>query len=281
MAHYAIGDIQGCYEQLIRLLNKIHFSPETDTLWFTGDLVSRGPQSLETLRFVSQLPNVVVSLGNHDIRLLIYALTPKKTTHIPATLAAILQAPDKDKLCSWLRQQPLLYHDVKLGYTLVHAGLAPQWDLNEALACAKEVESRLRGYHYVESLNILSHYLDSHAPMCWRSDLTGDERLGCITNYLTRVRFCDKQGGLELHTKDSTHDLADQYLPWFCVKGRKSHNLNIIFGHWAALHGETGMPNVHALDTGCDHGYALTAMCLEDGKRISVSCNTSKSLSSQ
>jgi bis(5'-nucleosyl)-tetraphosphatase (symmetrical) len=271
MAHYAIGDIHGCYDQLIQLLDKIQFSPHTDTLWLTGDLVSRGPKSLETLRFVSQLPQVVMTLGNHDLRLLTYAFNPKKRAFPNHTLEEILKAPDLFSLCHWLRKQPLLHYDATLNFVLVHAGLAPQWRLDEAISYAEEVESTLQGENYIEFLRSLPKYLSTQTHLCWQPQLNGYERLGCIINYFTRMRFCDKHACLDLTVKDCKHP-SKSYYPWFQVPNRKNQALNILFGHWAALQGKTGVANVHALDTGCDYGYCLTALRLEDRKRISIKC---------
>lgn len=274
MTHYAIGDIQGCFDQLIQLLDKLHFSPETDTLWFTGDLVNRGPKSLETLRFVSKLPKVVVTLGNHDLRLLTYVFgkAPLVANQAP-TLENTLQAPDLAELCHWLRRQVLLHHDADLGYTLVHAGLAPQWSLSEALAYAREVETVLRGEDFRRFLAILPDYLSHSAPTIWQDSLQGDARLGCLINYFTRIRFCDLQGGLDLKTKDRVHPIPREYVPWFRFPTRATQSLRIIFGHWAALHGKTSIARIHALDTGCDHGFRLTALCLQNEKLTSVSCH--------
>lgn len=269
MAHYAIGDIHGCYKQLIRLLDKIHFSPKTDTLWFTGDLINRGPHSLQVLQFVSTLPQTIVTLGNHEFHLLKQAFC-----NIPCLklgTQAILSSPDCDRLCHWLRQQPLMHHDRNLGYTLVHAGLAPQWSLQKAQACAKEVEMHLRGTQYVQFLSDIAPYLAQNEPMAWHDNLQGAKRWGCIVNYFTRMRFCNEQGVLELKTKGSTHASLD-YVPWFKLKNRANRHLNILFGHWASLQGKTDTQNVHALDTGCDHGDQLTAMRLEDEKLISIPC---------
>lgn len=266
MSTYAIGDIQGCFDSLLRLLDKINFDPCHDTLWFTGDLVNRGPKSLEVLRFVKKLKNTHIVLGNHDLYLLsiVYSglhLNPKNN------LQAIVDAPDKDELCTWLRNRSLLYHDSNLGYTLVHAGFPPQWDLSKAMACAQEVETVLRGKNYSKFFKNMY----GNEPRQWHDNLKGWERLRCITNCLTRLRFCDIKGNLELATKGITA-VSSNYFPWFKLPNRRSKNLNIVFGHWAALQGQTHEPNVYALDTGCVWGKCLTAMRLEDKARISVDC---------
>lgn len=268
MPNYSIGDVQGCFNALTTLLKKINFNPAKDTLWFTGDLINRGPQSLEVLRFVKSLgKKAIVVLGNHDLHLLAVAnqLTANKKQD---TLAEILTAPDGKALCDWLRQQPLLHHDKKLGYTLVHAGLAPQWNLAKAMQCAEEVQTVLRSDRYAEFLTNM--YGDE--PNCWQEELTGWPRLRVITNYFTRMRFCKLDGTLDLTKKGKADNPPENFLPWFKIPQRKHKNLKIIFGHWAALNGEVDEPNVFALDTGCIWGNCLTAMRLEDGKRFKVSC---------
>jgi bis(5'-nucleosyl)-tetraphosphatase (symmetrical) len=269
MAHYAIGDIHGCYAQLMKLLDTIQYSPNKDTLWFTGDLVTRGPQSLKVLQFISKLPNVIITLGNHEFRLLTYVFCDIPC--IQPSLQEILASPELHHLCHWLRKQPLMHHDATLGYTLVHAGLAPQWSLEQAQNCAKEVEAHLKGNQYAQFLSKIAPHLAQKEPVIWDDSLEGDARWGCIINCFTRIRFCNEQGMLELKTKDRTHP-SPEYMPWFKLKNRANRHLNILFGHWAALHGKTETDNVHALDTGCDHGYRLTAMRLETKELISIPC---------
>lgn len=273
MATYAIGDVQGCFDALETLLNHIDFNPEKDILWFTGDLVNRGPKSLETLRFVKQLGrNQHIVLGNHDLHLLALAHGVKKTQS-DDTLSALLQAPDREELLNWLKQQPLLYHDNYLGYTMVHAGLAASWDLATAQALAAEVSQVIQGE---QAADFFQHMYGNY-PDQWQDDLQGMGRLRCITNYFTRTRFCYPDGKLELeHAEPSTSD-HPQLIPWFDVPNRVNTNLKIIFGHWAALSGITHTPNTYALDTGCVWGYCLTAMRLEDEKRFSIPCQSSTS----
>ncbi len=274
MPNYSIGDIQGCFIALNKLLTKIQFNPANDTLWFTGDLVNRGPQSLEVLRFIKSLgKQAIVVLGNHDLHLL--AVSKKYAPYKKQdTLAEILMAPDCLELCDWLRQQPLLYHDVQLGYTMVHAGLAPQWDLTKALRCANEVQTILRSDRYPE---FLAHMYGDE-PHCWQDELTGWPRLRLITNYFTRMRFCKLDGTLDLDKKGSAGNPPADFLPWFKIPNRAHKDLKIIFGHWAALNGKTDEPNIFALDTGCAWGNCLTAMRLEDGKRFTVACAEKKSM---
>src|SRR6185312_8376786 len=185
MATYCIGDIQGCFVSLQQLLTKINFNPTHDRLWFTGDLVNRGPDSLKTLRWIKSLNNSVVALGNHDLHLLAVANNPAKNKEHD-TLQEILNAPDCNELCDWLREQPLLHYDAQLDYILVHAGLPPQWDLKKAQQCAQEVQNILRSDNYPEFLT----HLYGNQPDCWDDNLTGWDRLRVITNYFTRLRFC-------------------------------------------------------------------------------------------
>ena len=268
MSHYAIGDVQGCYSQLLVLLKKINFDPSKDKLWFTGDLVNRGPQSLQVLRFVKSLGEKAITvLGNHDLHLLAIA-AGKQQQKKQDTLDEILNAPDCKELCDWLRQQPLIHHDEKLNYTLVHAGLAPQWDLEQALRYAHEVETVLRNENY----KIFFEHLYGNQPDCWQNTLTGWDRLRVITNYLTRLRFCTTDGKMDLKQKESAESIDKNYLSWFKIPQRANKNLNIIFGHWAALNGNATTENIFALDTGCVWGNCLTAMRLEDKQKFSVLC---------
>lgn len=270
MPTYAIGDIQGCYTALQRLLENIHFDPSEDRLWFTGDLVNRGRYSLEVLRFIKQLgDNQRTVLGNHDLHLLACAYQQNHPSK-QDTFADILTAPDREELIDWLRRQRLVYHDEQLGFTLVHAGLAPSWDLAKSLALSHEVETILQSTQVDEFLGQL--YGDM--PNYWDEALQHWPRLRAIVNYCTRMRFCYPDGRLELSDKIPAHAPQEGLIPWFRSPQRKTKNLNIIFGHWAALGGVTHTPNVYALDTGCVWGFKLTAMRLEDGKRFTAACES-------
>ena len=266
MSIYVVGDIQGCFDPLIRLLEKINFNSNQDCLWLTGDLVNRGSQSLEVLRFVKSLKHSQVVLGNHDLHLL-SVLYGQSSLDNQDTLGAILNAPDKEELGIWLRNRPLLHHDATLGVTLVHAGLPPQWDINKAQECADELSAMLKGPDYAE---FFAH-MYGDTPTRWHDALKGWDRLRVIANCLTRLRFCDEEGNLDLSAKGSIAKKG--YFPWFKITNRRSKNLKILFGHWAALAGKTDDPNVVALDTGCVWGHCLTAMRLEDGKRFTVNCS--------
>lgn len=268
MSTYAIGDIQGCYDDFMHLLETIKFT-DHDTVWLTGDLVNRGPKSLETLRFIKSLgQRQITVLGNHDLHLLAIAHGVEKM-HADDTLTPILQAKDRDELITWLQHQPLLHHDETLGFTMVHAGLAPMWDLPTAKRLAREVETALQGPHASDFF----HHLYGNHPDHWEEHLTGWERLRCITHYFTRVRFCYPDGRLEFKNKWKMETEDESLIPWFKLPHRENTELKILFGHWAGLSGDTHTPNVYALDTGCVWGNALTAMRLEDETRFSIRCN--------
>jgi bis(5'-nucleosyl)-tetraphosphatase (symmetrical) len=265
MSTYVIGDVQGCYQPMLELLEQIRFDKNRDTLWFTGDLVNRGPQSLEVLRFVRALgARHQVVLGNHDLHLLAVSLDAGKM-HASDTLHEILAAPD---LLDWLRLRPLLIEHDTLGYVMTHAGLAPAWTLQKAKLLAREVEAVLQSSAWPD---FIAH-MYGNQPDLWSDTLTGNDRWRCIINYFTRMRFCHADGRLELSNKGSLREKPADLMPWFDVKQRLNAEVKIIFGHWAALGGEVDLPNLFAMDTGCVWGNKLTAMRLEDAERISVSC---------
>lgn len=268
MSIYAIGDVQGCYDPLRRLLDHLQFDPARDTLWFAGDIVNRGPQSLEVLRFIKSLGNrQQMVLGNHDLHLLAVA-----SGHHPGwsedTLQSVLTAPDRDELLLWLAKQPLLHEDTKQGYVMVHAGVAPSWNLATAKKLAKEVEIILQS----EKAGEFYQHMYGNEPTQWQDTLTGYDRLRCIVNYFTRARFCDSKGNLELKNTGGMRQNATELTPWFQVANRLTSKVNIIFGHWAALGGVTNTPHAYAIDTGCVWGFTLTAMRLSDQKRFNVEC---------
>ncbi|HRD50764.1 MAG: symmetrical bis(5'-nucleosyl)-tetraphosphatase [Candidatus Competibacter sp.] len=259
MAVYAIGDIQGCYDPLRRLLDLLRFDPAADSLWLVGDLVNRGPHSVEVLRLLRGLDERVVAvLGNHDLTLLAVVagqVKPKRKD----TFHSILDAPDRDELLNWLRWRPLLHHDPALGFTMVHAGLPPQWDLALAQRCAAEVEAVLRG---PKVQDFLARMFGSE-PHRWKSDLSGYDRLRFIVNALTRMRFCTVDGTLSLAEKGPPGSQNKGLWPWFAAPERRSASLNIVFGHWASL-GFYRAPGIYALDSGCVWGNRLTAIRLDD-----------------
>lgn len=259
MPTYAIGDIQGCFEELQRLLDEIAFDPATDRLWFTGDLVNRGPRSLDVLRFVRSLgKRAITVLGNHDLHLLAVAegLAPKRHDD---TLDAILAAPDRDELLDWLRRRPLLHRDEALGFTLIHAGLPPQWDMDTAAGCAREVEAVLRGERWRD----LPAHMYGDEPSKWHPGLSGHARLRFITNSLTRLRYVTRDGSLALKPNGAPGSQPQGCLPWFQAPERRSRGERIIFGHWSQL-GRIHWPKeqVYGIDTGCVWGNTLTALRL-------------------
>lgn len=267
MATYAIGDVQGCFAELMRLLERIGWQRGRDRLWFVGDLVNRGPQSLETLRFIRGLGAQAVSvLGNHDLHMLAsaYGARPPRRGD---TFGPVLDAPDGPALLDWVRGLPLLHHDPTLGFTMVHAGLAPQWDLARARACAAEVEAVLRGADPGAFLGAM--YGDT--PDRWDEGLQGMARLRFITNALTRTRFCDRRGALLLgRPRDATA------LPWFAHPQRRTRGQPIVFGHWATLERDTTIDpgeRVYHVDKGCVWGQRLTALRLEDLRCFEVPCS--------
>lgn len=268
MPTYAIGDIQGCYDELMRLLESIDFSDE-DQLWFAGDLVNRGPGSLETLRFVKGLgKRARTVLGNHDLHLLAVhhgtAAGKRKDTLTP-----ILNASDRDELLHWLQHQPLLVDDQTLGYTMTHAGIPPLWSLKQAKQLARELEQVLRGP--------LAHeyflHMYGNKPDRWRDKEHGWARLRLITNYFTRMRFIKPDGTLDFSANGGPETAPEGYHPWYELPRAKAIKRTIIFGHWAAL-GELTRPGLAGLDTGCVWGNRLTAMRLEDGALFSEPCPT-------
>jgi bis(5'-nucleosyl)-tetraphosphatase (symmetrical) len=257
MAVYAIGDVQGCYDSLRALLDKIGFDPAADTLWFTGDLVNRGPQSLGVVRFVSALPSAITVLGNHDLHLLAVASgqAPAKKRD---TLSELLAAPDRDELLDWLRVRPLLHHDDVLGYTLVHAGLLPQW----GLAAARELAAEAGHFIAHSARNELYTHMYGDTPDHWDDTLGGWARVRVIINGFTRLRYCDVRGHMDLRPKMKPGGQPAGLLPWFQVPGRNSQDLRIVFGHWSTL-GAWNTDGVIGLDSGCLWGGRLTAVRLD------------------
>ena len=263
MATYAIGDVQGCYTELQELLSRINFNSDRDRLWFCGDLVNRGPQSLETLRFIRSLgENAISVLGNHDLHLLATAYGDS-TCGRKDTLDAILAADDREPLLDWLRNQPLVHHDSELELTIVHAGIHPAWSIKKALKLAAEVEAILRSDEHVEYYR----HMYGDKPKRWKKDLEGWGRYRFIINTFTRMRFCDTEGKQYLNTKCAPGKQPKGLHPWYEAPGRKTVGDRIIFGHWSTLPhaGKKVINNTYAIDSGCLWGGKLTAMRIDDG----------------
>ena len=269
MAIYAIGDVQGCYDELQALLEKINFDPLRDYLWFTGDLVNRGPKSLQVLRFVKDLgTRAVTVLGNHDLHLLSIA-NGYGELRTDDTLDEILQAPDRDELLTWLRHQPLLHRDEQAGYALIHAGLPPQWTVLQAQVHAREVESVLRGEQHREFFGHMYGNLPDH----WDEALTKWDQLRFIVNCFTRLRYLTSRGKLCLNAKGPIGTQPSGCLPWFSLPERRSREERILFGHWSTL-GYCARDNVIALDSGCLWGGTLSAVNLDEpGSPIQLKCS--------
>ena len=259
MTVWAIGDLQGCYDATQRLLERIRFDTCQDTLWFCGDLVNRGGQSLETLRLVHSLrKHIVVVLGNHDLSLLAIAARQKdEQRKVNPDLSRILEAEDCDILLTWLRMQKLIHVDNQIGWMMVHAGLAPKWNIEMALGLAGEVEKQLRGQRYKQLLRNM--YGDKPN---WSFNLTGIERSRAIINVLTRMRYCTPRGRIATEEKGIPGTQKQGIYPWFEVPGRVQRNLKIVCGHWSTL-GLCITQNIHAIDTGAVWGGTLTALQLD------------------
>lgn len=270
MAIYAIGDIQGCFDDLLRLLDTISFNEHNDQLWFAGDLVNRGPKSLETLRFVKSLGDSAVTvLGNHDLHLLAASCVPKIANKKDALLP-ILDAPDRDELIHWLRHRPLFHFNDE--FCLVHAGLPPQWDFRKTKKMALLAEQTLKAADY----QVFLKQMYGDKPNVWSSRLKGVEKLRFIINCFTRMRYCDVNGRLDFVQSGPLGSQPKSLVPWFTVPQRKSADMRIIFGHWSTLGYYEG-PNCYAIDTGCLWGGQLTALRLSDPvQRFYIDCPEDK-----
>ena len=270
MTIYAVGDIQGCFTALQCVLKNVNFSPDSDSLWVAGDMVNRGPDNLATLRFLMSLGDKAKCvLGNHDLHLLAtaYKLRDPKPSD---TFQDILFADDSADIIQWLRHQPLIHYSNFQNILMVHAGIPPIWDLDQATQHAREVETALK--NDLEIKDFLSHMYGSQ-PDTWSDDLQGFDRLRAITNYLTRMRFCTQEGRLEFTATAGADQIPEQgFLPWYAYPKRKTQNIRIVFGHWAGIEGHTNTPNVYALDTGCVWGRKLTLLNIETLTRTSCDC---------
>ena len=265
MANYAIGDIQGCYQSFRKLLKKIQFNPLNDRLWIAGDMINRGPDSLATMQFLLEhQQQIQCVLGNHDIHFLAVA-SECRQKNPKDTFDDILNSQLKDDIVAWLTKQPLAYFDSACQTLMVHAGLPFQWSKNDVLRFSLEVSNKL------QSASCHQFYLSMYGdqPDYWQDGLQGMDRLRYITNALTRMRYCQSDGRLQLNTKSTPSAKNSHLYPWFKFEN-KEYNGDIVFGHWAALQGRCPRAKIHALDTGCVWGGYLTALRLEDKKRFKV-----------
>ena len=262
MSTYLIGDIHGCYAEFTALLEKVNFDPSTDELWLTGDLVARGPDSLAVLRKVKSLGDSVrLVLGNHDLHILaVYAGISRNKPK--DNLAALLAAEDCDSLINWLRRQPLLQVDEEKKLVMAHAGITPQWDIETAAVCARELEAILSSGSYPLFLDAM--YGDM--PNNWSPELSGLSRLRFSANALTRMRYCFPNGQLDMICKDTPEKATPPLKPWFTLNGPVRDNYTIVFGHWASLEGKGTPDGIIGLDTGCCWGGSLTMLRWEDNK---------------
>lgn len=265
MTTYAIGDLQGCYEPLQRLLEKIKFDAARDRLWFCGDLVNRGGQSLETLRLVRSLDaSSVTVLGNHDLSLLAIAERKEEDQRrVNPDLQRVLFAEDREDLLAWLRARPLMHVDRTLGFAMVHGALAPKWTIDIAERRAREVEARLRG----PARRKLLRQMYGNRPAAWTTKLEGMDRLRAIINVFTRMRYCDNKGRIAFDEKGAPGTQAVGLYPWFEVPGRVERGLPVVFGHWSTLGLFQGL-GVYGIDTGCVWGGKLTALELGPEPRV-------------
>ncbi len=264
MATYAIGDVQGCCESLYALVARLPFDAKKDRLWFVGDLVNRGPKSLQTLRtLMAASSRSHFVLGNHDLHLLSRAAGVRKPQELD-TLTGILRAPDAHDLIDWLRKQPFLH--INGNTAMVHAGLLPQWNLSQALRLSQQLSLRLKSRHWKDFLNEMVHGAKPH----WADGVQGQRKLREALSAFTRLRYLQPNGTPEYKCKLSPdhaklQPMTQKLMPWFEFKNRKTKNTQIVFGHWSTL-GLIAQPKVVALDTGCVWGGQLTAIRLEDYK---------------
>ncbi len=259
MATYAIGDVQGCYQSLQKLLNKISFNPAKDQIWLVGDLINRGPKSLKTLEYLYEIRSAVkIVLGNHDLHFLAVESGLHKLKN-KDTLKKILKSSNRQKLVDWLSKQPLVYYDAKLNFAMCHAGIPIQWNIQQAIEYSQEVSQFLQSPERNQFFKVMY----GNKPANWSQQLSQLDRLRYITNGFTRMRFCYLDGSLELTCKLPPGEQTEQLRPWFELP-RKPLGCQLVFGHWASLQGLCTHPDMYALDTGCVWGGKLTALRLED-----------------
>ncbi|MDH5517517.1 MAG: symmetrical bis(5'-nucleosyl)-tetraphosphatase [Gammaproteobacteria bacterium] len=269
MATYAIGDVQGCYSDLLRLLDKIKFDTAADTLWFCGDIINRGPDSLQTIRFIRQLgSHAITVLGNHDLHLLALAYLSNKPAKYD-TVDDILAADDRDELINWLRQQKLFHYDSDLNISMVHAGIPPQWTLEQTCQYAEEMQQQLQR----DNPRPFFKHMYGNYPAQWDNQLKGWDRYRFITNVFTRMRFCDAQGRPDFKFKGDIGTQPAHLTAWFMHKERRTKNNDIIFGHWSTL-SALNEPHVYPIDNGCLWGGQLTALRIDRTEKelIQIDC---------
>lgn len=264
MAHYVIGDVQGCYQGLVALCQVIDFDPQRDTLYFAGDLVNRGPASLEVLRFIKALPHKIVVLGNHDLHLLALRanVIDFQKSH---TLDDVLAAHDVDELIEWLRRQPLLYVDQQQRFALSHAGILPSWSVDQAIQLAHEVHQVLISDQWPKLMAIMY----GNSPLQWSNDLEGNDRLRMIINVFTRMRFLTKEGKLDFDFDGTPQQSPEHLRPWYEMT-HQHEDYRLYFGHWAALQAQVSNDHVQSLDAGYVWGGKLFCQRIDDGKCFEV-----------
>lgn len=272
MATYAIGDVQGCYRELRSLLRACGFDARRDTLWFVGDLVNRGPSSLDVLRFVTDLGDRAQTvLGNHDLHLVASArgIRPLRAKD---TFQDVLDAPDGEELVDWLRERPVIHRDADRGFVMVHAGIAPAWTIDDALVHGAELSQALRAPDHARLLSGMY----GNEPDRWRKSLSGIDRLRFTTNACTRMRYCRRDGRLDFSDTGPPGTQSPSLVPWFTLRDAHADGTRIVFGHWATLQVEAALSrelHVRHVDTGCVWGGSLTALRLEDDREFSVGCD--------
>ena len=269
MTRFAVGDLQGCLKPLKKLLKQCNFDPSTDELWLVGDLVNRGPDSLDTLRFLYGIrDSLKITLGNHDLHTLALARGATSRGRHP-TLKALLKAPDRKTLMDWLCTLPLVYRDPSGDFIMSHAGIPSIWSSDKALALSKEIQTVLQS----DQLDGFLAAMYGNEPNCWHDDLQGMERFRCITNYLTRMRLCDEHGSLNLAYKGDGEAFPAGDKAWFDWQAPGDRQETIIFGHWAALQGKTGREDIIGLDSGCVWGNCMTLLNMETRQRYQQQCS--------
>ncbi len=273
MATWAIGDIQGCHDELVRLIDKLQFDPARDKLWFCGDLVNRGGQSLAVLRLIKSLgSNALVALGNHDLSLLAIAERKREDqARVNPELREVLFAPDRDDLLDWLRGQRLLHVDRDLGFVLVHAGLFPRWTIEQAEEMAREIEEKLRS----EGARRLLKQMFGNKPDLWTPKLRGIDRWRAGINVFTRMRYCDVRGRISFADKGAPGTQRPGLYPWYEVPGQLKRDTRVVCGHWSTLGRFVGL-GIHAIDTGCVWGGSLTALRVDSAEPEFVSIKSDR-----